>query len=112
MAAGGSQTLNLNILNEMLIFPTQLNKTQDRVLALKHRTADVPREQSVWQLDVLNDCFVFVPTRLDRIRRSKDRRPSVQRTDDSRLGNRQSLLLLLTDRHVCLSEQMIPALAI
>ena len=49
------------------------------------------------QLDVLDDRLVLVPLRLDRVGGGQHRRPRVQRTDDSRLRDRQRLLLLQSD---------------
>ena len=90
----------------------QLNKTQDRVHtwravcvaaecsqwynSIKHRTVYTPRQQCVWQLNVLNDSFVLVPTRLDRVCCGEDWCTSVQWTDDAGLRYGQSLLLLST----------------
>ena len=53
-----------------------------------------PGEQRVRQLDVLDDGLVLVPLRLDGVGGGEDGGARVQLTDDSRLGDRQRLLLL------------------
>ena len=70
------------------------DRQRERERAKQQEARFTPGEQRVRQLDVLDDGLVLVPLRLDGVGGGEDGGARVQLTDDSRLGDRQRLLLL------------------
>ena len=54
---------------------------------------NIPRQEGVRQLHILDDSFIFVPLRFRRIGCSEDRSTCVQLTDDAGFGYAKGLLL-------------------
>ena len=64
------------------------------VLLVKHKVNEIESGQQGWRkFNVVDDRHLWIILRVDWIGSSQDCCSSIQRTDDSSLGNRDSLLL-------------------
>lgn len=57
----------------------------------------LPREQSMRQLDILDNGLILVPLAVDWIRSGQNGSPRIQLADDASLGDRERLLFLKAD---------------
>ena len=73
-------------------------------------TCDLPGEQSVGQLDVVDDGLLWVPLGVHRIGCGQDGGTGIQGADDACLGNRQCLLFLKKKKKVLFARYHIPRL--